>query len=106
MTSPLDPDSVAIGRAARAALAGAGYTQEQAAPELGMSLQTLSRRINGNLPFTWPELARLAVLTGTTLTQLAEHAERISQASAASPVSSESRHGGAADVAVPAGARR
>lgn len=75
--TPPDSDSVAIGRAVRAALVGAGYTQEQAAPELGMSLQTLSRRINGNLPFTWPELVRVAVLTDTTLTQLAEHAERI-----------------------------
>lgn len=77
MAHRLDPDAVAIGRAVRAALTEAGFTLAEAAPRLGLSLQTLSRRVNGTLPFTWPELMRASGITGVTPSELAEAADRV-----------------------------
>lgn len=73
----IDPYAVAIGDAVRGAIAQAGLTQEEAAANAGLSTNTLSRRINGSLPFTWPEIVRLARITDTTPSELATRAERI-----------------------------
>lgn len=72
-----DPHAVAIGKAARGALAAAGKNIRSAAPLLDMSTNSLSRRINGTLPFTWPELVKVSELTGTPIHELAATAERI-----------------------------
>ncbi|MGH3631497.1 MAG: helix-turn-helix domain-containing protein [Sciscionella sp.] len=74
-----DPQAIAVGRAVRAALAGAGLTQAEAAIAAGISLQTLSRRINGQMPFTWPELVRIANVTEVGVTELAASAVRIAE---------------------------
>lgn len=66
-----------VGLAVRGAIAQAGLTQEEAAPRVGIPLSTLSRRINGLIPFTFPELVRVAAVTGVTLAELVSSAERI-----------------------------
>lgn len=76
MQSPT-AESVAMGQVVRGALAQAGLTQTAAAPLLDLSLITLSRRINGALPFTWPELVRVADITDLTVSELVAGAERI-----------------------------
>lgn len=73
----IDPHSVAIGAAVRGAIASAELTQAEAAEGIGVAVNTFSRRINGLLPFTWPELVRVAALTGVPVTELAASAERI-----------------------------
>lgn len=73
----LDPHAVAIGAAVRGAIAQAGLTQAEAAAKIGLSLNTFSRRINGALPFTWPELVRVADAAGVKVSDLATTAERI-----------------------------
>lgn len=70
-------EAMAMGQVVRGALAQAGLTQAEAAPRLGFSLITLSRRINGSLPFTWPELVRVSRITEVPVTELALAAERI-----------------------------
>jgi transcriptional regulator with XRE-family HTH domain len=66
-----------MGQAVYGAIVAADLTQAQAAEAAGMALNTLSRRINGHLPFTWPEVARLAGVTGLTISELVASAERI-----------------------------
>lgn len=73
----IDPRSVAMGQAVRGAIAQAGLTQALTAEAADMALNTLSRRINGSIPFTWPELARLAEVTGLNTSDLIASAERI-----------------------------
>lgn len=77
MTSRLDPEAVAIGRAVRGALATAGLSVADAADRTGITLSTLSRRVNGTLPFTFPELSRVAVICGIKVSDLALAAERV-----------------------------
>ncbi len=77
MATPLTPEAVAIGQAVRGAIAQAGMTQAETAMKSGMALNTLSRRINGILPFTWPELVAISAVTGVTCSELAANAERI-----------------------------
>ena len=73
----IDPAAVAIGAAVRGAIAQAGLSQAEAADQTGLSINTLSRRINGTLPFTWPELVRIGAITGVTASDLAATAERL-----------------------------
>ena len=75
----IDPHSVSIGNAVRAAIAQADLTQAEVAGRTDMAVNTLSRRINGLLPFTWPELNRIAKATGLTIGELVEMAERIAR---------------------------
>ncbi|TCJ23051.1 hypothetical protein [Nocardioides jejuensis] len=82
MTS-IDPSSAAMGQAVRGALAQAGLTQDDSAPLLNMGLNSLSRRINGLLPFKWPELVQVSTLTGVPLLDLVTNAERIAAKAAA-----------------------
>lgn len=79
MTSAIDPEAVAIGRAVRGAIAAAGFTLAEAAEESGINLTTLSRRVNGSLPFTFPELVSLATICGIRVSDLALTAERIAE---------------------------
>jgi transcriptional regulator with XRE-family HTH domain len=66
-----------MGAAVRGAIAQAGLTQAEAATRADMHLNTLSRRINGLLPFTWSEIVRLADVTSTSPTELASTAMRL-----------------------------
>lgn len=77
MTSHIDPEAVAIGRAVRGAVATAGLTLAEAAEQTGIALSTLSRRVNGTLPFTFPELVKVAMVCGVKVSDLALAAERI-----------------------------
>lgn len=79
-----DPAAVAVGAAVRGAIAQAGLSQAETADLVKMSLNSLSRRINGNLPFTWPEMVRIGKATGTTAAELATTAERLARTKAAS----------------------
>lgn len=63
----------------RGAIAQADLTLEQTAGLTGMAINTLSRRVNGLLPFTWPEIVRIAEVTGVTATELAASACRIAE---------------------------
>lgn len=76
MTTPIDPEAVAIGRAVRGALATAGVTIGDASEQTGIALSTLSRRINGSIPFTFPELVKVAALCNIRVSDLAAAAER------------------------------
>lgn len=82
----IDPHAVAIGAAVRGAIAAASLTQAEAAARAGMALNTFSRRVNGLLPFTWPEIARIADVTGVTVLELATNADRIAKRDADSEV--------------------
>jgi hypothetical protein len=78
-----DSQAVAIGQAVRGAIAQAGLSQADAAPRVnGMHLNSLSRRINGAMPFTYPELVAVSRLTGVTVAELVAAAERIAARSA------------------------
>lgn len=77
MTFRVDAETRAIGQAARGAVAEADMTQDEVARAIGLSLSSLSRRLNGQLPFTYPELVRLADTTGVTVGDLVARAERI-----------------------------
>lgn len=66
----LDPIAVAAGRAVRAALTQCGMTQEQLSEKTGISLSTLSRRINGSHAFSLPELFAVAEVTGADVVDL------------------------------------
>lgn len=81
MTSKIDPEAVAIGRAVRGAITTAGLSLPEAADQAGLSLSTLSRRVNGTLPFTFPELVRVAAVCGVRVSELAASAERITDRS-------------------------
>lgn len=78
-TQVIDPEAVAIGRAVRGAMATAGLTIGQLATETGISLSTLSRRVNGTLPFTFPELVQIAAVCDVRVSDLALAAERINR---------------------------
>lgn len=83
----VNADSVAIGKAVHSAFVQAGMPRlTEAAAELPMPINTLSRRVNGLIPFTWPELVRVAEVTGVSVTDLAASAVRIADAGEAVPV--------------------
>lgn len=79
MTSKFDPEAVAIGRAVKGACATAGLSISEAATAVEMPLSTFSRRVNGTLPFTFPELVRVAEVCGVRASDLALAAERIAE---------------------------
>lgn len=76
------PEAAAIGQAVKAAVVAAGLTLAEAAVESDMTVNTFSRRVNGTIPFTWPELVRVADTTGVTVAELATSAERIAERTA------------------------
>lgn len=75
----ISAEAAAIGQAVRGAIAQADLTQAEAAERTGIAPNTLSRRINGLLPFTWTEIVRIADVTGVTATELAASATRIAE---------------------------
>ena len=83
MATPLDPEAVAIGRAVRGAVATAGLSLADAAEQSGIALSTLSRRVNGSLPFTFPELVRVARVCGVRVSEIVQAAERVADRGAA-----------------------
>lgn len=72
-----DPDAAAIGQAVRGAIAQADLSLAATAEKVGLAVNTFSRRINGLLPFTWPELVRVSVVTGVPVSEIVAAAERI-----------------------------
>lgn len=72
-----DPDAVAIGQAVRGAIAQADLTLAATAEQVNIAVNTFSRRINGLLPFTWPELVRVSAATGVPCSEIVASAERI-----------------------------
>lgn len=77
MTHQIDPEAVAIGRAVRGAIATAGLSLAEAAEATGITTSTLSRRVNGTLPFTYPELVKISSICDVRVSDLALAAERI-----------------------------
>lgn len=73
----IDPLAAAIGQAVKTALAEADMTQHEASATTGIAYASLSRRLNGAIPFTFPELIHVARVTGVPLSGLIESAERI-----------------------------
>jgi len=55
-------------------MAATGVTQAIMADRIGISLVSLSRRINGAIPFTWPELVRIAGVLSVSVASLVEDA--------------------------------
>lgn len=82
MTRTIDPEAIAIGRAVRGAIATAGLSLIEVADRAGMTVSTLSRRVNGTLPFTFPELVRVAAVCGVRASDLALSAERVQSTAA------------------------
>lgn len=72
-------DQAAMVSAVRGAIAQAGLTQAELADEADIAINTLSRRLNGWSPFTWPEITAIAAATKVSAIDLASAAERISQ---------------------------
>lgn len=77
MTSQIDPESVAIGRAVRGAIVSAGMSLAEVAERVDIAPRTMSRRVNGALPFTFPELVKIANVCGVKVSELVASAERI-----------------------------
>lgn len=69
--------AAAIGQAVKGAIVQADLSQERLAAGMGLSINSTSRRLNGHLPFTYPELRAVAALTGVPVSELIAIAERI-----------------------------
>lgn len=82
MTST-SPDSVAIGSAVRGAIATAGLKQTDAAELIDLSINTFNRKVNGQIAFTFPDLVKVAEITGTDVRDLVETAIRLTKRGAA-----------------------
>lgn len=67
---PTAPHSHRVARNVRAEMARAGKNQQDIASHLGISQQSVSRRMSGSTPFTIDELAAIAGLLGVRLTEL------------------------------------
>lgn len=63
----------------KAAIVEAGLSIIETAPLAGMTVNTLSRRVNGTIPFTWPEIVRISSVTGVSCTEIVASAERIAE---------------------------
>lgn len=69
--------AVAIGQAVKGAIVQANLNQDLLASAVGLSINSMSRRLNGHLPFTYPELRAVAAVTGVPVSELIATAERI-----------------------------
>ncbi|MFC8600149.1 MULTISPECIES: helix-turn-helix domain-containing protein [unclassified Isoptericola] len=76
-TTSLNTEALAIGHAVKAAISHAGLSQVEIADDAGIALTSLSRRLNGHIPFTFPELVRVCRVLDLNVGDLAERAERI-----------------------------
>lgn len=72
-----DAEAVAIGRAVKGAIVTAGRTQAEVSERAEIPLKTLSRRISGEVPFTFPELIRVARVLRCSLADLTDRAQHI-----------------------------
>lgn len=73
-TSP-DPLAVAVGQAVRVAAARRGVKLIPLGARAGLTQRTMARRVNGHVPFTWPELVRIAEALDTDVADLLAEAE-------------------------------
>lgn len=71
-----DDLTVAIGRTVRSSVGRSDLNLAETAELIGVSERSMSRRVNGDTPFTWPELYRLAEVLKIDLAELLEDAER------------------------------
>lgn len=67
---PTSPHSQRVARNVRAEMARAGKNQQDVAAHLGISQQSVSRRMSGSTPFTIDELAAIARMLDVRLTEL------------------------------------
>lgn len=67
----------AMGQTVRGAMVQSGFTQDGFGREFPMPPSTLSRRLKGVLPFTYPELIRVSEITGVSVAELVATAERL-----------------------------
>lgn len=58
-------------------MATADLTQADTAELAGIALNTFHRRINGLIPFTWPEIVAVAQVTRVDVMALVADAQRI-----------------------------
>jgi transcriptional regulator with XRE-family HTH domain len=70
MATTTNDTSRRIAARVSAALSEAGISQRDAAARTGIHINTLSRRLTGNSPFTVPELDILADLLGVSVPDL------------------------------------
>lgn len=68
------PGNTTIGRVVDRAIKATGLSQSQVAIKVGISPNTLNRRINGQ-PFRWDELRGVAEVVGRTASSLIAEAE-------------------------------
>jgi transcriptional regulator with XRE-family HTH domain len=83
MATKVDIEAVALGRAVRGAIAMAGLSVADTSERAGISLSTLSRRINGGSAFSIPELVRIAAMCRIRVSDIVLDAERIAERLAA-----------------------
>lgn len=69
---PSDPLAKRVGANVRAEMARSNpkQTQKPFAKRIGMSQQSLSRRLSGEIPFDLEELERVAAVLGVPMTRL------------------------------------
>lgn len=82
MRIPATNFAAAVTAEIRAELARRGLTAYALANAIGMSKQTMSRRMTGATPFDLAEVEAIANFLGLTPTELLVRAERIEAASA------------------------
>lgn len=75
-TTTPEAESRALASVISGSLASAGISLRSAAEATGIPTSTLSRRLGGNSPLLYTELAALATLLGTTVKELADQAGR------------------------------
>lgn len=69
--------AVAIGLVVASVIREADLTLKEFGQQAGIPHVTLSRRINGHVPFTWPELVKVSDVTGVSLAEIADRAQRL-----------------------------
>lgn len=80
MGSRHDPTAVAVGGVVKALIRGQGLTLTQVSELTGINQTTLSRRVNGVLPFTFPELSAIARLCEVKVSDIAAAVEETGEA--------------------------
>jgi hypothetical protein len=65
-----------MGRAVRGAVARKGWTLAQTGQSIGIAERSMTRRVSGLLPFTWPELVRISEALDIELSEILDVAER------------------------------
>lgn len=92
-----DAEAVAIGDAVRDLLSAHRLTLATTSRLTGVPLATLSRRVNGTLPFTFRELRAIARLCAVSVADIAEAAEQIIAERRSGPASAAGQAGASSD---------